>query len=281
MKTRLTFTFLMMLSALVMMAQVKTPAASPSSTLKQTVGLTDITIDYSRPSKKDRTIFGDLVPYGEMWRTGANGATIVTFSTDVDFGEVTVPSGSYALLTIPTEGDWTVILYNRTDFGGVPREYDEGLEVARISVPSHKLNQTVETFTIDVNNLRDESADFVISWDNTSVIVPLFVNTESMVEASISSTMSGPSAGDYYSAGRYYFDHDKDIRMAHAWVSKAAEKQKSAFWILKTKSEIEAKMGDYKQAIATAKESIQAATEAGNDQYVKYNNENIAKWSKM
>lgn len=263
-------------------AQIKTPAASPSVKIEQTVGLTTIHLDYSRPSVKGRTIFGDLVPYNKLWRTGANQSTDITFSDDVEFGGVSVPAGKYAIYTYPGKESWKVLLYSDTDIWGSPGDdFDASKVVAEVEAPVEALTNQVESFNIYFDRLRNNSADIIFAWDNTLVSVPIQVDTKSVVEASIEKTFSGPTANEYHAAANYYLEEGMDLEQAHQWSSKAVELNPEAFWMLKVKSEIEAKMGKYDQAIATAKLSKEVAEKAGSDQYVEYNEANIAKWKKM
>jgi hypothetical protein len=261
-------------------SQVKTPAPSPLCSVTQNVGLSEVTIEYSRPGKKDRIIFGGLVPYGEMWRTGANGSTDITFSDDVKFGSVAVKAGKYALYTIPNKEKWTVILHTNTEIWGTGGdEYDPAGEVARFDVLAQAYPTSVESFTINVHNISSDGGDLVVLWDKTMIAVPFTFETDKMVVSSIEKTMAGPSANDYYSAARYYYDTDKDLKTAHQWVTKATDMRDDAYWMFRYKSMIEAKMGEYKMAIASAQKSMELAEKAGNKQYVKFNQDAIKEWS--
>ena len=263
-------------------AQVKTPAPSPSSKVHQTVGLTDISVEYSRPSVKGRTIFGGLVPYNQLWRTGANGSTDIEFSEDVMFGGMSVPAGKYSIYTYPGMDSWKVLLYTDTDIWGSPGDdFDQSKVAAEVEAETMETGQQVESFTIGFDHLRNNSAHLTLAWDNTMVAVPIEVDTKSAVKASIDKVFSGPSANDYHSAASYYLEEGMDLEQAHKWSSKAVEMNPRAFWMMKVKSEIEAEMGKYDMAIATAKKSKAAAETAGNAQYVGYNEDNIAKWKKM
>lgn len=271
---------IMILGVQMTQAQVEVPAPSPSAKFEQKVGLTDVSIEYSRPGVKNRKIFGKLVPYGEMWRTGANKATKVTFSDDVVVEGQKVEAGSYALFTVPGEVDWEVVLYTETELWGVPQEWDESKEAARVTVTSEELPWTIESMLIDVNNIRDASATLNIIWENTMVPVDIQFGTDDAVEAKISSTLAGPSARDYYLAARYYYSNDKDIDQAKEWIGIANDRDPK-FWQLRLESLIHAKTGDYKTAIKTAKKSKEMAMEAGNDNYVRMNEESIAEWTAM
>lgn len=260
-------------------AQVRTPAPSPFQKVEQAVGLTNITIEYSRPSMKGRTIFGDLVPYDQIWRTGANLATKITFGEDVTVGGESLKGGAYAVLTKPGMNSWDVMFYefDGAGFGG----YVEKEPTATVTANVEKTDNTVESFTIGVDHLRNESAHLVFSWENTAVKVPVELNTDAAVMASIERTMAGPSANDYSAAANYYLSAGKDLDKALMWINKSLESNPDRYWVVRTKAEIQAKLGDYKGAIETAKQSMALATEAGNQDYVKINKENIDKWMKM
>lgn len=264
-------------------AQVQSPQPSPAAEIGQTVGLTDIDIAYSRPSVKGRTVFGDLVPYGKVWRTGANKAVQFSTSTDLKFGGKDVPAGNYALFTMPGKEKWDVILYTETELWGTPKEWDTAKEAARVTVSTKSLNDNVESFTISIDNIQNSStADLNISWAKTKVTVKIEVPTNEIAQKSIDETMAGPSSGDYYSAANFYLESGKDMKQAYEWINKAIELREgeTPFWMLRRKSLIEAKLGMKKEAIATAKLSLASAEKAGNADYVKMNTESIAEWSK-
>ena len=260
-------------------AQIKTPSASPFSKVEQTVGLTDVHIEYSRPSMKGRTIFGDLVPYGKRWRTGANSATKVTFSKDVTVNGKDLKAGSYALFTTPNATSWDVHFFEHTtnSAGG----YGEATPTLTVSATPESTGMNVETFLINVDNLRDDSATLSIVWANTKVPVSIGVHTEKEAMASIEKTLAGPTAGDYYSAGTYLASKGQDLEKALSYIQKATGGDSPRFWQVKNEAEVLAKLGRHKEAITAAKKSLALATEAGNADYIKMNNDNIAKWMKM
>ncbi|MCF8714240.1 DUF2911 domain-containing protein [Joostella atrarenae] len=260
-------------------AQVTTPQPSPTSKLEQKVGLTEVTIAYSRPSMRGRAIFGELVPFGEVWRTGANQNTIVTFSDDVKIGGKDVKKGSYALFSKPNKNSWDVYFYNDTNNWGNPEKWDDSKVVAKVTATPYELPFEVETFTIDVDNLTNNGASLGIVWENTYVGVPFEVPTKEKATASIKKVMNGPQSGDYYAAAVYYLQEGQDLDQAQEWMDKAISEQKEApFWMLRQKSLIQAKQGDTKGAIETAKKSLAAAEKAGNKDYVKLNQDSIAEW---
>lgn len=263
-------------------AQVKTPAPSPKSDVTQVVGLTDVHIEYSRPGAKGRAVFGDLVPFGKLWRTGANGNTIVTFSEDVKIGGKDLPKGSYALFSIPKADSWDVIFYKDTNNWGLPAEWNENKVALRTNVKSENLNRNVESLTIAVNDISNDSGSLEISWEKTLVAVKFEVPTQKTAMASIESTLAGPSAADYFASSQYYYQSNGDLNKALVWVNKAIEKSggEAPFWFLRQKSLIQSKLGDKKGAIETAKLSLAGAEKANNADYVKMNKDSIAEWSK-
>ena len=265
-------------------AQINTPAPSPFSKLKQTVGLTDITVEYSRPSMRGRTIFGDLVPYDKIWRTGANARTKITFSDDVTFGGTEVKAGSYGLLTKPGTSSWEVYLYTEAGGGGLPQEWDDSKVAAKAtaSVMNFPEEMAVETFTITFDDLTNTGANLGFLWDNVYVPVKIGVNADEVVMENIDRVMNGPGAGDYYAAAVYYMNAGKDINKAKEWMDKAISmSEKPAFWQLRQQSLIYAKAGDKKGAIEVAKKSLAASEEAGNEDYIKMNKDSLKEWGAL
>jgi len=261
-------------------AQIKTPQPSPTAKVSQEVGLSKVDLEYSRPSAKGRKIFGDLVPFGELWRTGANASSKITFGEDVKIGGTSVPKGTYALYTTPGERQWEVVFYKNTTYWGTPEpaEYKMDDIAAKVTVPVVALKDAVESLTIAIGNLKNNGADLEISWENTKVAVPFTVDTDSKVMADIKTQMEGPSANTYYSAARYYFEENKDLKQALAWVDQSLAKGGDKFWILRLKANIQAGLGMYKDAIATAEKSSDLAKKEGNADYQRMNAKSIEEW---
>ena len=261
-------------------AQIKTPQPSPTAKVSQEVGLSKVDLEYSRPSAKGRKIFGDLVPFGELWRTGANASSKITFGEDVKVGGTSVPKGTYALYTTPGERQWEVVFYKNTTYWGTPEpaEYKMDDIAAKVTVPVVALKDAVESLTIAIDNLKNNGADVVISWENTKVAVPFTLDTDSKVMADIKTQMEGPSANTYYSAARYYFEENKDLKQALAWVDQSLAKGGDKFWILRLKANIQAGLGMYKDAIATAEKSSDLAKKEGNADYQRMNAKSIEEW---
>ena len=263
-------------------AQVKTPQPSPSATVKQTIGLSEVTVEYSRPSANDRKVFGSLVPMGQVWRTGANGSTDITFGGDASFNGVKIPAGKYALYTIPSTNDWEIILYKDTEQWGAPKELKNDQIVARTKVKAEKSGTSFETFTIGFGDLKTDKTNLILSWENTMVKVPIVMDSKKEVLESINKTLATKEAkaSDYHQAASYYFQEKMDLKKALEYSTKANAMQPDVYYMLKLKSEIEAANGMKKVAIATANQSLTLAKKEGNDDYVKMNADNIAKWSK-
>lgn len=265
-------------------AQVTTPQPSPFSKVDQKVGLSDITLEYSRPSVRGREIFGSLVPFDEIWRTGANKNTIITFSTDATVFGTALKAGSYAIFTKPGKAMWEVYFYSDTENGGTPQEWDDSKVMAMGEVPVHPIPFSVETFTLDINNIKNSSATIDLIWEKTYVGIPFELPTDDAVLASINDALGGtPTGNDYFSSALYYLQEGKDIKQAQEWIDKAVEmtKDKPRFWFLRQQSLIHAKAGDTAGAISAAKQSLEAAEKAGNADYVKMNKESLKEWGDM
>ncbi len=260
-------------------AQITTPQPSTSQTVIQTVGLTSLELSYSRPSMREREIFGALVPYGKMWRTGANKNTTISFDKDVKIGSKVVKAGTYAIYTKPNAQSWEVYFYAESSNWGVPSEWDTEKVVASVKANVITMPVKVETFTISFDSITNDSTTLGFLWDNVYVGVPISLFTDAQVTESIASVMGGPNAGDYYSAAVYYLNADKDINKAKNWIDKAIEmRENPAFWYYRQQSLIYAKSGDQKGAIKAAKKSLALAKEAGNTDYVALNTKSLEVW---
>ncbi|MCB0558518.1 MAG: DUF2911 domain-containing protein [Lewinellaceae bacterium] len=266
-------------SALDLSAQIQTPAPSPSSELKQAVGLTDVTIVYSRPSVKGREIFAEdgLVPYGKPWRLGANAATKFSFSKDVEILGTAMKAGDYAVLASPNANEWKFMFYPYES--GSWNSYLEKEPAATVSVKPMKGDAHVESMTFNIANVQPTSADIVLSWAKTMVTLPLQVNTDDQVMASIERVMSGPSQDDYFAAATYYHESGKDLNQALAWVEKATAGDEPRFWQVRRKALILADLGKTEAAIKAATLSLKLAEAAGNEDYVRMNKKSIEEWT--
>jgi hypothetical protein len=260
--------------------KITTPQPSPKATVEQRVGLTDVSVEYSRPGVKGRAIFGDLVPFGKTWRTGANSNTKVTFSSDVSIDGQTLNAGSYGLYTVPNENSWEVMFYSESDNSGVPRDWDDTKVVAKTSIEVYSMPMNVETFTITFDDVSGTSATLGILWEKTYVGIKFEVPTDKLVSDTIAAVMAAsPEVGDYYNAAIYYRQQDLDIKKANEWMEKAMSlTEKPAFWQLRQQSLIYAKMGDTEKAIAVAEKSLELSKAAGNEAYIKMNTQSLAEW---
>ena len=253
------------------------PMPSPAASVNQRVGLTDIEITYSRPGVKDRVIFGDLVPYNEMWRTGANKATAISFSTDVKIMDNDLKAGNYAIFTIPGENEWEVIFNNNTEQWGTGGHKDEE-DVLKIIVKPESA-EFRESMLFYFDDLRDASATMNLHWDKTRISIPITVDSKDEAVKNIESAISKAESqySVYNGAARYYLDNDMDAAKALEWAKKSVSMQKK-YWNLTTLSRAQAANGLKKEAIKTAAEAKAMAAEANSKGYVKTNEENIAKW---
>jgi len=271
--------FVFVLFVNISFAQIQTPQPSPNAKMEQTVGLTTIKLEYSRPSMKGREIFGDLVPYDKMWRTGANKNTIISFSDAVMIDGKKLPAGDYAVFATPSKNSWDVVFYTDTNNWGLPQKWDESKVALKTKAEVQKMPMKMETFTIVIDELKNDSAAINFLWEDTVAYLTVNVPTEDKTMTSINTVLNGPSSSDYYAAASYYYEEGKDINQALTWINKSVEMQKNApFYVLRKKSLIEAKAGKKKEAIATAKKSLAGAREAGNADYVKMNEESLKEW---
>lgn len=260
------------------------PAPSPAATLKQRVGLTDIEITYSRPGMKGRKIFGSaeakaLEPYGKTWRAGANEATRVVFSTPVKIGGKEIPAGTYGLFAQLGKDEWTMILNKIAQQWGA-YSYDAKDDVVRVKTKVIAITPAVETFTIDVNEIRDDSATISLTWENTRVAVPFQVDVVSPVQRQIETVMASNAAKKpYVEAAMFYLDHNLDLKKAAAWMEAAIAAQPDAFYLVYRLAKVQAAAGDKAAALATAKKSIEGASKAPpalKEEYTRLNEALIA-----
>lgn len=250
--------------------QLTTPQPSPTQTLKQNFGLSSIELSYSRPGVKGRKIFGDLVPYGKVWRTGANGATTLTFADDVTIGDTKVPAGKYGLLTIPGEKEWIVIITKQTDVTS-PDAYKQDQDVVRINVTPMMLPFSIETFSISFGDMKSNSCKLGLMWDKLYLEFPITTDVDGKVMSAIDNIMNKDNK-PYYNAASYYYDNGKDMNQALAWVNKAVEAAPNAQpWVHTLKTRILVKLGKKEEAKAAAKNAIRVANETKNPDFAKQN----------
>tara|TARA_B100001057_G_scaffold328773_1_gene329173 strand:- start:14529 stop:15401 length:873 start_codon:yes stop_codon:yes gene_type:complete len=267
--------------ALTSYAQVETPELSPRCNFTQTVGLTEIALDYSRPSKRGRIVFGNIVPYDKIWRLGANKNSTIHISEDVYFGKDTVYQGKYALFAIPGEQSWELIFYDETSNWGTPDTWNEAKVVCRLKSNVISLKSPLETMTISIDDIGIKSANLNIKWDQVSVSYPFELDTKSQVVKSIESVMSGPSASDYYKSAKYYLVEGLDAKKALVWIAKAIEMRgTSAYWMTRVQAELYASLGKYPEAIESAELSLESAKKSDSQRYIAMNEKSIIEWKK-
>jgi len=249
--------------------QLNTPQPSSTQEVKQNFGLSKIELSYSRPGMKGRKIFGDLVPYGKVWRTGANQATTLTFGDDVMIGGTKVIAGKYGLLTIPDAGEWTVIITKQTDVTS-PAAYKQDQDVVRVKTKPVELGSPVETFTMLFGDVTGSSCNLQMMWDKIAVTLPITTDVDSKVTAQIKDLMEKDNR-PYFSAAMYYIDNGKDLNQALAWLEKATAQNPDAFYMFYQKARVLAKLGKKQEALAVSNKSVELSKAAKNDDYVALN----------
>ena len=252
---------------------VKVPAPSPLQTLKQNFALSEITIEYSRPSARGRAVYGDVVPFGKVWRTGANGSTKITFGEDVKVEGKAVKAGTYALYSIPGKDSFTFMLYKDLKLGGDVANYSAENELIRFAVKSSKVTEKVETFTMNVSDITASSSNIELTWENTRVAFNVTADIDASIMASIDKALNKDNK-PYYQAASYYYDNNKDMKLALEWVNKAVEQNPKAYWVVLLKAKIELKLKDKAAAKASAEKVIEMAKADKDDAYIK-NGENL------
>ena len=249
--------------------QLKTPQPSTTQTVKQDFGLGSIELTYSRPNMKGRKIFGDLVPFGKVWRTGANSATTLTFTDEVIIGGTKIPAGKYGLLSIPDAKEWTIIISKQTDVTS-PAAYKQEMDVVRVKANPMELPWSFETFGMSFENIKDNSCELMMAWDKTLVALPITTDVDGKVMKQIDGIMKTDNR-PYFNAAAYYLENGKDLNQAVAWFDKAIEQNPKAFWVYYQKARALVKLGKKAEAIAVSNKSIELAKEAKNDDYVALN----------
>ena len=248
--------------------QLRTPAPSPTQTIKQDFGISSIELIYSRPGVKGRKIFGDLVPWNKVWRTGANSATRIKFIDDVTFGGQALKAGEYALYTIPNEKEWEIIINKGSANWGT--NYKQEDDIFRVKVKPMKLDETVETFTLQFGNVKPNSADLQTMWDKTAVAVPIVTDIDKKIMAQINDAMNKDTR-PYFQSAMYYMENGKDLNQALQWFDKAIEQNPNGFFIYYQKANALAKLGRKDEAKIVAQKSMDLAREQKNDDYVRLN----------
>ena len=262
-------------------AQIQTPDASPYSKIEQKVGLTDFTISYSRPAKRSRIIMGDLVPYGAIWRAGANANTTVTFNDPIMIEGQALAAGKYAIFVKPQPKEWEVYFYTKTNNNGLPQKWDPESVALTVNAKVTSLQETIESFTIALEDLNAKGATLSFKWENTKASLDVKVPTDEKAMESIAKTIKGsPSARDFYLAAIYYKDTGRDLKQAKKWIAKAISMDADRYWMYRQQSLILNGLGETSKAVEAAKISLELAKKAGNQDYVRLNTKAIKEWSK-
>ena len=258
-KLALTLIFISYLSY----SQLLSPVASPKTKIIQKVGLVDINLEYSRPSKKNRKIFGGLVPYGKIWRTGANNPTLISFSENIKLNNKLIEKGDYHIYSVPSESKLDLIIYEKTDAWGSLSDFDESLIKARVVSNFIDLPFTVETFTIAFNDISNNGASLIINWDNKQAVYMIDVLTKGKMIENINKTLSeNPTANDYRKAAVYYYEENIDITKAVKWIDIAfKDTDNLKYWQLRYKALIYEKAGNIIKAKEYAEKGFKNAKE--------------------
>jgi tetratricopeptide (TPR) repeat protein len=262
------FTTIILMLAMQVSAQINKPALSPRIEVKQQVGLVNVTLDYGQPSRRDRAVLGTLIPFGEVWRTGANSSTKISFDRTVKLGQNTIPKGDYALYTIPEKNEWTIIIHKNTKLWGAGG-YDQANDLIRFKVPVIQLKDTSETMNIKFENFTMNGGDLTISWETAKVTIPLYVDSDEIIFNEIlektADTVKNVSAQTYYDAAKFYNSKGKDLKTAMVWLTKAVELKPTAFWMVYYKAELAYDLKDYKLAKETAQKCNELAKASASD----------------
>ena len=253
---------------------IKTPAASPTQTIKQDFGIGTIELSYSRPGIKGRKIYTDLAPAGKVWRTGANQATTLTFSDEVSIGGTKVAAGKYGLLSIPDKTEWILILTKQLDVTN-PAAYKQENDIVRVKAKPTSLATPIETFTMQFANVKPSSTDLQLMWDHVAVSLPITSDIDKKVMNQIDDIMNKDNRPSYQ-AGLYYLESAKDVKQALTWLDKAVQQQPEAFWIHHQRANALVKLGRKDEAKQSAQKSMELAKKQNNADYVSLNEKLIA-----
>ncbi len=269
--------FLLVLTALSVSAQITMPQPSPGATFTQKVGLTEIKFDYSRPSMRGRKIFGELVPFGEIWRTGANVATKFTTLDSITIEGKGLSKGTYVVLTRPFRDQWEVIFNKNPDVSVF--NYKPEDDVLKLIAKVSNTSEVTENFEITTDNITSNACTVVLKWENTKATFNIVNDIDTKIKAQIQAKLDGPTGDDYYAMSRFYFENNRDLSKALEFADLGIAKGGEKYWTLRNKSLIQAKLGDKKNAIETAKKSLELAKQEKNMDYIRMNDKSILEWS--
>jgi len=267
----------------VLSAQLKHPKASPLSVTTQEVGLTSIKVEYSRPAVRGRKIFGGLVPYGRIWRVGANASTKITFENDVTIMGNVLEKGTYALYAFPEAEEWDIVFHeNLTHWGDGRKNYNPNEDVLRIKLVPGETKSFQENFLITFDKIQYNGLNLLLRWANTEIRIPIKIDTGSLMEIEITKQLKdNPTAQTYYEAARYYQEQHIKYGTALEYLKKAIELGGDTYYFYRVKSLVEAALGDFKTAISSAHKSMELAALQDKDEFVRMNEKNIAKWKRL
>lgn len=273
MKYSIPFICLLLWSSFGYSQRLQTPTLSPFSKISQKVGLTEVNLEYSRPSAKGRTVFGNLVPFDKVWRTGANASTKIILTESAHIGGESIEAGTYALYTIPGEKAWTIIIHANTKLRSLAGDaYKPENDVFRFKAKPQKTNHYVETFTLQFADLQTNAFNLQLSWENTLVNIPFELEVDSKIEQQMAEFMKTPETiphRTYFEAAQYYINNGRDLGDALSFINSALEKSPNNFRYGLLKSKIQAKAGDHKNAMATINQANEWAKKANNANYIE------------
>lgn len=269
-----------LLCTIALSSQLDHPKASPAATVIQEVGFTKIEVDYSRPATRGRKIFGDLVPYGRIWRVGANESTKISVDSEVTVLENKLPVGTYALYAFPEEDEWEIVFHKNIEHWGDGRKnYNPEEDAFRVTIKPQKEQAYQENFLIAFDSISHNTANLTLHWERTIISIPITVNTHEIMEQQIEEKLSHqPKAQTYYEAARYYIEQGMKYNTALTYLNKAIELGGDTYYFHRVKSLTEAELGDYKSAILSAQKSMELAQEQDKDEFVRMNLKNIDIW---
>ena len=251
-------------------AQITKPSLSPKIITQQQVGLANFTLEYGQPNKQGRTIFGSLIPYNKLWRTGANSSTKITIDQEVSLAGNIIPAGTYGLYSIPSQKEWIIILSKNSKLWGAGG-YNESEDFVRFAVHSSTLEDTLETFTIHFENFNTNGADLIIAWENTKVKIPVFVDSDKAIfeeiESKITNATGDITPATYFDAAQFYYLKNVELDKAIVWFDKAIELRPSAFWYVYYRGELAYHLKDFKTAKTYATRCLEAAKKSSSSDY--------------
>lgn len=267
---KLSAIILCLMTPVITNGQINKPSLSPKVVTEQHVGLATVKLEYGQPSKQKRQIFGGLIPYGKLWRTGANSSTKITIDRDVTFAGNKIPSGTYGLYSIPNEKEWTIIINANSTLWGAG-SYKKTQDLIRFKVPVIQLQDTIETLTIHFENFNTNGGDLIIAWGSTKIVIPVFVDSDAIIykeiENKIINTTEVITAQTYFDAAQFYYHKEIKLDTASLWFDKAIELNPNAFWYVYYRAELAYHLKDYKIAKEYAEKCLASAKASVSSDY--------------